>query len=296
MLWLLALVAAAAALGGRKKTLTPTATAEPSGHPRLQNVETFEVETYTILVGQDDEGTWDWRAWLTTVFEGDDELDGLEEGQGFDAETLEAAMDEARAWVAAELHGAAVGGGGPPSPLAITRRGVRLSGDCERISVSDIQAWIDYAGPVVESYDAETPLAEDVMRQTLGHLFPECRFAEGIEPSIRGQSWAATRERVQATIDKIVDGVLLSVEPVEDVVAARVVGMSVPATEGGVAMLHTGKNNKKVHAIVVKPGAGGNWSWWLWEGPRRKWSEATKSGSSTTRDIAVQRAKSFADA
>ncbi|MCG8590677.1 MAG: hypothetical protein MJE66_15405 [Proteobacteria bacterium] len=294
MLWLIALATLAAAAASARNKTTHDEGPLSSGHPRLENVETTEIETYTVMVGQDEAGTWDWRAWLTTVFESEDEIDGLEEGQGFDAPTLDAALADARAWVAAELRGGPLGGT-EPAPTALTRRGVRMSGDCSTLSVTDIEAWIDYAGTIVEAYDAEVPRADEVMRLALGRAFPECGFDRGATPSIRGDSWADVVTRVQSTIGKILAGELLSVEAVEDVVAARIVGMSVPST-GGEALWHVGQNNGNRHAIVVRPRSDSEWGWWVWEGPRGKWSEAMRAGAAPSKERARQDATAFADA
>ena len=291
MIWLLLLTAAAALASSSSDSPTLLAEDEPTGHRELENVQTVDVETYTVLVGQDAEGTWDWRAWLTTVFESGEQLDGLEEGQGFDAPTLEDAVEEARAWVLAQLGDGMVSETAP----ALTRRGVRVSGDCSTISVSDIGAWISHAAPIVLEYDVDEPDADTLMRMALGRLFPECGITEGASPSIRGQSWELTRDRVQSVIAKILAGELLSVEPVEDVVAARLVGMSAPATDGE-AFWHVGQNNGVKHAVVVIPDDVAGWRWFVWQGPRRKWAEAIRSDAAPTKIQAKADARDWADA
>lgn len=244
-----------------------------TGHPNLSHVEVFELDRYTVLLGQDDQGTWDWRAWLTSVFESGEEVEGLEEGQGFDAKTRDDAVAEAQAWVAGEL-GQPLASDAPSSD-AKARRGVRMTGDCSRLTVTDIERWIAYASPIVSSYDVEVPSADEVMARTIGDLFADCDLRHG--PEIRGKSWHATRDRVQATIAKIVAGELLSVAPVEDVVAARIVGMSAPSVEGAVAQWHTTPGGAR-RAVVVVPRPDSGAAWWVWAGPRRKWDEAAHVG------------------
>jgi len=293
MLWLLALATVALVASAENKN-PPPAPVGNSGHVPLNNVDTFEVLTYTVLVGQDEEGNWDWRAWLTTVFESRDEIDGLEEGQGFDWPTREEAEAEARAWAESQLRGP-LGTSVPVEP-AITRRGVRVSGDGSAVSVTDIDAWIAHAAPIIKGHDVESPQADDIMRLTLHGAFPERGFDSGASPSIRGQSWEKTRERVQAVIDKILAGELLSVQPLEEVVAARVLNMSAPTVEGASAFLHTGANNGNEHAIVVRPMPSGDAAWWVWQGPRRDWDDAAQVGTARDTEEAKGAAKAWADA
>lgn len=285
MLWILAIIAVFA--------LTKKTTAPPSGEgPRpLESVAAYKVGPYTVIVGQNELGTWDWRVWTSTVLEGEDDADGLEEAQGFDFETEAAAKAEAMQWVAAQMKpGPGLGVATEPGTV---RNGLRASPDCSSISVVDIEQWLAYATPIVRAYDVEEPTGAEALSLTVGGLFPAC--AEAM-PKIRGKTWEQTAARVDAIIAKIRAGELLSVEEPEEAVAARLVNMSAPKVPGARALWHNGWNGRK-HSIVLLPGEQPDqWRWFVWEGPRGNFSDAWRRGGATSSGHALIMAKEAADA
>jgi len=283
MLWILAILAAYA--------LTKSATKTETGHPPLESVTAYKVGKFTVIVGQDDQGTWDWRAWTTDVLEAADDADGLEEGQGFDHASQAAAKAEAMQWVAAQLEPTPLGMGTPDAPGTV-RHGVRMSPDCDSVAVVNIAAWLDYATPIIQAWDVEAPTGDGAMARTLGALFPGCADES---TRVRGKSWAQTSSRVQSTIDKIRAGELLSVEEPEEVVAARIVNMSVPRIPGARAIWHTGANNGNKHAIVSLPGAAGQWRYYVWKNARGALDQAFRAGVAGSSGAAIQAGKAEAD-
>jgi len=288
MLWILALLAVAALA---KRSVQEGS----SGHAPLEETTSYKLGPYTVIVGKDEGGLWDWRAWTTKTFENVDDVDGLEQGQGFDHASQAEAKAEAVAWVTATMEPVPGPLGlSPAEASGVVRHGVRMSDDCSNVSVTDIEAWLNYATPVVQAYDVEEPTAEGAMMLALGGLFPFCDF-ETSPPKIRGKSWAQTAKRVNSTIEKIRAGELLSVEDPEAVVAARLVNMSVPKIPGAMAVWHTGENNGNRHAIVSLPGAAGQWRYYVWVGPRRGLDEAWKVGVSGSSKDAIREGKRLAD-
>lgn len=245
-------------------------------------VTTFHADIFTIQLGEylvpkpifgGEAATWEWKVWQTGIYEANiGDLAGREVAKG-DATSSQQAEQDARTWIAQEMGG--LGAAPTPDPIpspdpspgageAITRVGVRIAADCSAVEVTDLPAWIEYARVYLKTVESQTPNASDLMASAFADAFPECEM--GLDTEIRGQSWVQVAQGVQNVLDKSRAGEFLAVEPVEDVIAARIVGMSVPARDG-VAVWHVGKNSGMRFAIVVEQITGG-YTYRVWTGSR----------------------------
>jgi hypothetical protein len=258
----------------------------------LENVHDYRVGPYQILVGEAADGSWSWRVYDAAVWAESDDPTGTELAAGYDAADQADALKRAKAWVDARLEEQKPGAGAP-----MQAHGLRVSADCGEIQVVDIEQWLAFATPLVRSYEADPLLADDVARVVLDAALPECGLRDrSAKPKIRGTSWDTTMARAQSTIDSIISGELLSVQPPEQVAAARLVGMSAPSVPGSMAEWHTGENNGNVHAIIVTPNRPKeDFLWRVWKGPRRDREDILKFGFSPTRSQAMRDAKQWAD-
>ena len=283
MLWLLAILAAFALA---KKTTPENAIDEPRP---LESVSAYKIGPFTIIVGQNPDGLWDWRAWTSEVLEEEDDADGMESAIGVDFETHDAARSAAMQWVASQT----TPGLGTSTPPGTVRNGLRLSPDCSSVSVVDIEEWLQYATPIIRSYDVEEPTGMEAIDLTIGGLFPSCGDTQ---PKIRGNTWEQTAARIDGIISKIRAGEFLGVEEPEEAVAARIVNMSVPKIPGSRAVWHDGFGGVR-HSIVVLPGESeGQWRWFVWEGPRGNFADAWKRGNATSAGHGIIMGKEAADA
>jgi len=172
--------------------------------------------------------------------------------------------------------------------------GVRIDQDCTQIGVYDLSTWISAAAPIVR--DSGSTDADTLMRKAFFAVFPGCGIEDGNSPEVRGQTWEATKTRVQTVIDKAQAGLLLDPAPNEEVIAARIVGMSVPSVPGASAINHVGAKNGNLHTIVIRPfGEDGFFRYWVWAGPRTSYDSALFSGTRPTKTAARNEAKSKAD-
>jgi len=184
--------------------------------------------------------------------------------------------------------------GGEEGGPGTQAEGVRINQECTEIGVYDLSTWIAAAAPIVResgSTDADT-----LMRKAFFAVFPGCGIEDGNSPEVRGQTWDATKTRVQNVIDKAQAGLFLDPAPTEEVLAARIVGMSVPSVPGASAINHVGAKNGNLHTIVIRPfGNDGFFRYWVWQGPRTDYASALFSGTRPTKTAARNEAKSKAD-
>lgn len=303
-MWILIALALFAVAGGSKNTVSPNDGKGPrnpaSAAPELSEIEVLTYRTYTIVVGKEDDGSWDWRTWSTDVFESIDDLDGTEAALGFDSDNREQAIARAKAWVDQKID-AADRDRQPvppmPSPVsstgaveALSRRGLRMSGDCGEISVTSLADFSSHAINQIRAYDVENPNAAEIMERTFDSVFPECGIlADGNRPSIRGRPWATVQARVQSVIDKVLANDWLSVAPAEEVLAARMVDMSAPSRQGAQAMWITDDDGTRYSFVSLPDGDA--WRWWVWEGSRGDIDDALVQGATPSRKLAESDAR-----
>jgi len=186
---------------------------------------------------------------------------------------------------------APIGGEGGPGTQA---QGVRINEDCTQIGVYDLGMWISHAAPIVRASNSSD--ADTLMREAFLSVFGGCGIEDGNSPEIRGQTWDKTKTRVQNAVNKIIEGLMLDPAPNEEVIAARIVGMSVPSVPGASAINHIGEKNGNLHTIVIRPvGEDGFFRYWVWQGPRTDYATAMFTGTKPTKTAARNEAKSKAD-
>lgn len=247
--WILALLGLVFVFGGKDEEELPLP-------PKPEPSTVFTHAMWTVEVAPYGKG-WQWRVWLTYMYEAragnDVELEKavLETGE---EPTEAAAVQAAKDWIAGQMQGA-------PSPLV--RRGLRLSGDCERIQVVDLEAWIEHAANVVRQEGAELEAGE-LMAEAFLSVFPECEMET---PKIRDRTWAQVEASVAQILDKFRSGKFASIEPPEEAIAARLVGMSAPKREGEAFLM---KQGPITYLVVVDRHPNGVW-WraFVWDNPHR---------------------------
>jgi hypothetical protein len=260
-----------------------------SGHRDLSRVSGWDVSGYRVVVGMGDDGLWDWRVWKSDVHMSEGDIDGLEEAQGFDSPDERTALARATAWVRRQ----------PDVPEAGDRQahGLRVSQDCSSITVSDLGMWLRFSTPRIETYDVANPQAEVIARVLLDAAFPDCGFRSALRvPTIRGTPWETTMERAQSTIQQIVDGNLLAVQPAEEIVAARLVGMSAPGIPDALAEWHVGTRSGRTYSLVVTPSQPpGRHLWRAWVGAPGRREDIAGTGHELTPARAMTAARAWAD-
>lgn len=182
-------------------------------------------------------------------------------------------------------------------PGAASSHGLKMIGSCERIDVVDLKMWIDWASSKIRRaaeresgpFAAEEYSAGSIMRWLFGQVFPACKEAT---PMLRDKSWADVARGAQRVMDKQLSGEFIDVNPIEVVLAARVVGMSAPATTGA-AFQRKAPDGETYSAVITKQ-ASNRWRWRIWRGPRegRPWTK----GVETSKAEAVEVAKRMIDA
>ncbi len=131
-------------------------------------------------------------------------------------------------------------------PEPIVRHGLRMSADCQAIKVQNLEAWIEWATEQIDAFEPNDK-AGPLMRMVFAAAFPECPTST---PTIRGKPWSEVAKSVQRLLDKHRAGKFIAVAPVNEVLAARLVSMSVPKRPGA-AFFYRGAGSGQNYAVVI---------------------------------------------
>lgn len=175
------------------------------------------------------------------------------------------------------------GNGGLKLPLVKQFHG--LATTVQSVGVTDLQAWLAYAAPLVRAdIDANPNITADaLMDQVLG-----ADYADGVKLS--GKPIAEVRKLVDRTLTSIRGGTYLGATSPDRKLAAEMVGDSY--TEDGSVFLYHG------YTYLVRPTAAPNrWEFLIWRGSMRQLDgDAVRNGGIVgNRNNAIRRARSVID-
>ena len=251
---LLLIVGAALFLGGKGSGGGEPGPGAPGNKlPKPSEVHTFESGPFTAELAMLGE-KWGWWIWQTPTYESTD-------GDRDQALASGTAGTEAQATAAVQQWIGTYAADAGEQPMV--RRGVRVTPDCAQIQVLEIDKWIAHAAPRVRQ-SGESSTGAELMADALLAAFPECEF--DAQTMIRGKPWPDVEQRVDAMLDKFRDGQFASVEPPEEAIAARLLGMSAPARPGEAFLRDQGETR---YLVVVEPHLGG-WKAVVWDNPWRE--------------------------
>ena len=205
---------------------------------------------------------WEWRAWYTY----DEEEADLATGTSPSA-ALAAA--DARAWAFRQA----------PGLEGQTRHGLRW--EAENVEVASLREWIAWASPLLDLEDVDPSEAPMVVSYLFGEAFGDSWQPE----TIRGKTVETITTGVQKAILRLRAGELFDVSEPEEVIAARVVGMSAPKRPGRVEYFA-----RWVLVVDEHPSARG-YRWRVW--PNLRIGPAVESGAGPTIDSAAAAARSW---